>query len=122
MIRSYPHTKQPRSGAIWIDLCNPTDDERAHGCPSVSCRGTGKPSLEKNHGRWTKGLGPAGHSEQTMLRLCLALLFVSILCGPAFAVEGPLLTDDTWRISSTSRLTVDGGLALYNWIDPPRQA
>ncbi|HEY4186011.1 MAG TPA: hypothetical protein VGP07_13135 [Polyangia bacterium] len=37
---------------------------------------------------------------------------MSILCGPAFAVEGPLLTDDTWRISSTSRLTVDGGLAL----------
>jgi magnesium transporter len=29
MIRSYPHADAPWSGAIWIDLCDPTDDERA---------------------------------------------------------------------------------------------
>jgi magnesium transporter len=29
MIRSYPHADAPWSGAIWIDLCDATDDERA---------------------------------------------------------------------------------------------
>jgi magnesium transporter len=29
MIRSYPHAEAPWSGAIWIDLCNATDAERA---------------------------------------------------------------------------------------------
>jgi magnesium transporter len=29
MIRSYPHAEAPWSGAIWLDLCNATDDERA---------------------------------------------------------------------------------------------
>ncbi|HWZ92674.1 MAG TPA: CorA family divalent cation transporter, partial [Polyangiaceae bacterium] len=29
MIRSYPHAEAPWSGAIWIDLCHASDDERA---------------------------------------------------------------------------------------------
>jgi len=29
MLRSYPEAEEPWSGAIWIDLCNATDDERA---------------------------------------------------------------------------------------------
>ncbi len=29
MIRSYPHAVAPWEGALWIDLCNATDDERA---------------------------------------------------------------------------------------------
>ncbi|HEX3776051.1 MAG TPA: magnesium transporter CorA family protein [Polyangiaceae bacterium] len=29
MIRSYPHAEPPWQGAIWLDLCNASDDERA---------------------------------------------------------------------------------------------
>src|SRR4051812_18423347 len=29
MIRSCPHLEAPWSGAIWLDLCDATDDERA---------------------------------------------------------------------------------------------
>src|SRR6478736_10246914 len=29
MLRSYPEAEEPWSDAVWIDICNPTDSERA---------------------------------------------------------------------------------------------
>jgi hypothetical protein len=48
-----------------------------------------------------------------MPRAHLAILLVlgAVLCSTAHA-EGPLLTDDTWRVRAPGPLTVDGGLIL----------
>jgi hypothetical protein len=47
-----------------------------------------------------------------MRRIFLALVLGALVRAPARAAEGKVLTDDTWRVTSASRLTIDAGLAL----------
>jgi len=47
MLRSYPEAEEPWSGAIWLDLCEPTDEERARVAEATALRVPDKSAISE---------------------------------------------------------------------------